>query len=57
MRSARRLAPVDDNGGQIKAGLDGIEGVEDRLLVFLQVAVVGQWQSLDQNHEGRAARR
>ena len=36
---------VDDDGGQLEAGLDRVEGVEERLLVFLEVAVVGQRQA------------
>ena len=42
---------VDDDGGQLQAGLDRVEGVEERLLVLLEVAVVGQGQPLDQDQQ------
>ena len=56
MRSARRSGAGDDNGGQIEAGLDGVEGVKDRFLILLEITVVSQGQALDQDHEGRRRR-
>ena len=41
--------PFDDDGGQLQAGLDGVDGVEERFLVLLQIAVIRQGQPLDQN--------
>ena len=45
IRSARRAAPSHHDRRQLQAGFDRVEGVEQRLLVLLQVAVVGQGQA------------
>ncbi len=38
-------------GRQLQASQHGVEGVEQPLFVFLQVAIVGQWQPFDQDQE------
>ncbi len=49
--------PFNNHGSQVEASLDGVEGVEDWFLVFLQISVVGQWQPFDQDQKGRQSPR
>ena len=48
---------VDGHGGDhfgiyLKSGVDGVEGVEERFFVFLQVAVVGEGETFEGGEKG-----
>ena len=43
------FGPIDNHGCQLQRRLDGVKGVEEGLLIFLQVAIVGQREPFDQH--------